>query len=156
MSIHLCQTCEHQEQGCFGGCRCLLDGRPVLEHTMYQRCPDGRFGTAAPLEEAWGLNWPALSSPATAPAPLSSPSPQASGPVAGGWLGHLAHGAAGLGKAALGIDRTEPFRLDYRRQCCSGCSQMIRKLGVETCALCGCVISAKTAVASERCPAGRW
>ena len=159
MSLRICQTCEHKRQrNCLGGCRYLLDQRPVLEHVMAQRCPARalRHHRGARIGFRFGVDHSA--GPATAPAAVVQPSTASSSqPSPGGFFTHLAHGAAGLTKAALGMDRTEDFRLAYRRQTCAGCEHARRKMGlVDTCALCGCVIHAKTAVASERCPAGRW
>ena len=76
----------------------------------------------------------------------------------------VAHGVAGLAKAALQIDRTPPSLMELRvRQCVghpTGGEDAIEpcpafKAGF-FCEDCGCIVAAKLRVASETCPRGRW
>jgi len=79
------------------------------------------------------------------------------------------HGVIGLTKALLHVDRPSLDVIRGRREVCASChhavnlssAQLDRKLqdwiGVKTsCRVCNCVLLAKTAVASEKCPAGKW
>ena len=72
----------------------------------------------------------------------------------------LLHGAAGLTRAALGVDRAPEHVIAERRAACRRCpdAQPCDRIGrrVCSCKLCGCLISAKTALSSESCPADRW
>jgi hypothetical protein len=74
--------------------------------------------------------------------------------------GDCLKGAAGIAKAALGIDRPDDSTIAARRAICRGCEHAEPcplNIGRKCrCALCGCVLRAKTAVASEACPAGKW
>jgi hypothetical protein len=72
-------------------------------------------------------------------------------------VGRVAHGAAGLYKAAVGRDRAAEEVIAARRATCDACEHAAKLLGiVKECGLCKCSIRAKTALASERCPAGKW
>jgi hypothetical protein len=64
----------------------------------------------------------------------------------------VAHGAAGLVKAALGLDRCDDATLEARRATCATCEH----LQDGRCGLCGCLLAAKQRLAGERCPAGKW
>jgi hypothetical protein len=64
----------------------------------------------------------------------------------------VTHGATGLVKAALGIDRCDDATLDMRRATCATCEH----LQDGRCGLCGCLLAAKQRLAGERCPAGLW
>lgn len=81
----------------------------------------------------------------------------------------IARGAIGLAKAAARIDRADESTISTRRDRCRNCPHATRNVdrinepskGLTTfsrCELCGCVIVAKTAIASERCPDNppRW
>lgn len=86
----------------------------------------------------------------------------------------VAHGAAGLVKAGLQVagvpvDRVSDVELLRRRDACRQCPHATRNperlnrttRGLTTlskCKLCGCLIGAKTRLASERCPdkPARW
>ena len=155
MSLHICQTCEHKEQThCYGGCRCMVDQQPLLDHVMNQSCPAGKFGR---VSSRLGFSSSSFTEPPipSTPAPVPTmAAPETSDPS---FFSRLGHGAAGLAKAALGIDRAEDFRVEYRRQTCEACPYALHRLGVvDTCSLCKCVIRAKTAIASEHCPVGKW
>ena len=76
-------------------------------------------------------------------------------------------GAVGLAKAALGIDAAPPAAVAERRDACRGCDRASRNpsprhvaaRGLTTlsrCAECGCFIAAKTQLAGETCPLGKW
>jgi hypothetical protein len=79
----------------------------------------------------------------------------------------IAHGAAGLAKAALGFDAAPAEVVRGRRDACRGCDQATRNpaladrpsrglTSLSQCRECGCLIVAKTAIAGERCPLGKW
>lgn len=76
-------------------------------------------------------------------------------------------GAAGVAKAALGIDKAAPevaaARLDVCRECPqaskNGAAKFAKFKGLTTlsrCAACSCVIHLKVKVAGEKCPEGKW
>lgn len=82
------------------------------------------------------------------------------------------HGAGGLIKVAANavganIDRESDQRIADRRNICRGCEHATRSEnpkhaengGLTTfskCQICGCNIAAKTTLASEKCPLGKW
>lgn len=75
--------------------------------------------------------------------------------------GKIAKGATGLTKAALRLDRADDQTISSRRDACRSCERSERRsiagvVQVRTCAACGCLIRAKSLVASERCPLGKW
>jgi hypothetical protein len=74
--------------------------------------------------------------------------------------GKIIHGAAGLVKAATGIDRASDAEVERRRDICRSCPEAVpcvANVGRKCrCRLCGCLLRAKTAIASEQCPAGKW
>lgn len=77
-----------------------------------------------------------------------------------GAVHHIAHGAAGLAKAALGMDRADEATIERRRNTCRACpharpcvGNVVKKC---TCDRCGCLLRAKTANAGETCPEGKW
>jgi len=85
-------------------------------------------------------------------------------------LGKLAHGAVGLAKATLGIDRATDEAVKARLAICETCVESIpkaspvtsRKCGSLLKALagkgggCGCGLGSKTMIAGESCPLGKW
>ena len=75
------------------------------------------------------------------------------------------HGAAGLAKAVLGIDRVPEEVVVARRLECRKCEHArkhpIRKAAdglplVSWCDICKCLLKGKTANSGEQCPDGRW
>jgi hypothetical protein len=79
----------------------------------------------------------------------------------------LLKGAAGLAKAALGIDRASDEIVAQRRNQCRECPHATKNpkrvhlptkglTKLSRCQLCDCFIHAKTLLASETCPDGRW
>jgi hypothetical protein len=74
-------------------------------------------------------------------------------------LAHLAHGAVGLTKALVGIDRAPAAVIEARRAICRQCDRATRhKDGVRVlrCQECACWIKLKTRLAGETCPLGKW
>jgi hypothetical protein len=72
-------------------------------------------------------------------------------------LRKFATGAAGLAKSAAGIDHASDDLIESRRTICDACPHARVMVGVfQHCGLCGCLTSAKTTLASEKCPAGKW
>lgn len=73
-----------------------------------------------------------------------------------GKLGKVAHGAAGLVKAAghaVYINRVPIAVIDHRVNACKTCEHG----GANWfCGQCGCLIGAKIRVKDEKCPIGRW
>jgi hypothetical protein len=68
------------------------------------------------------------------------------------------HGAVGLTKAALGIGYASPDVIAQRRATCAQCEHAmgdIRNI-MTRCAICDCFLAAKTKLASEKCPIGKW
>jgi hypothetical protein len=83
--------------------------------------------------------------------------PIAVGGRSDGGFHKLATGGAGLAKAAIGINRAAPEIIASRRAACDACPHARVTLGVfQNCALCGCLTAAKTTLANEKCPAGKW
>ena len=77
----------------------------------------------------------------------------------------VVHGVQGLAKAALRIDATPPTERENRLGKCRDCEHSTKhptrkaadgKPLVRWCKLCKCLLTAKTKVASEACPDGRW
>jgi hypothetical protein len=70
--------------------------------------------------------------------------------------GQIVHGAVGLAKAALGVDRADEETIQKRRAICRECPHAIPCPLLANkkcrCELCGCLLSAKTVVAGEVCP----
>lgn len=79
-----------------------------------------------------------------------------------GCCGQIVHGATGLAKAALGIEATPPDKLTIRARACYGNAPdkppCVENTGgkFQRCRQCGCLVSAKIRVNSERCPLGKW
>lgn len=73
-------------------------------------------------------------------------------------LRKLAHGAAGLAKSRLGIDRASDEVIEYRQNICQACDQAkYRKDGTLTkCTICGCGLMDKTRLNHESCPCDKW
>lgn len=72
----------------------------------------------------------------------------------------IAHGAAGLAKATLGIDAA-PGEVQARRlHICNACPELTdkRRCGklLSKDKTCGCWVDQKTKVAGEKCPLGKW
>ncbi len=71
-------------------------------------------------------------------------------------MSYLRHGAVGLAKAALHIDRAAPAVVQSRRTLCARCpANRSSRLG-RLCVDCDCFITAKTLVNSEECPRRLW
>lgn len=67
----------------------------------------------------------------------------------------IAHGIAGLAKAAVGADRASDETIAARRETCRACEHNTGG-AVVRCRLCGCALRAKTRLAGEHCPVGKW
>lgn len=67
------------------------------------------------------------------------------------------HGAAGLARVALGIDKASDDVIDARLATCRACEHWQDSLGGR-CGICGCLTQAKTRLRAERCPLNppRW
>ena len=74
-------------------------------------------------------------------------------------------GVVGLAKAATGIDRADEATIERRRAICRECPSAERRMSNRQqmevtawsqCAECGCLLKAKTVIAGETCPAGKW
>ncbi len=81
--------------------------------------------------------------------------------------GKVLHGAVALVKVAVGADAAPDAVIAARRDICRRCDHATRSneprfaanRGLTTlsrCRKCGCFIVAKTKLAGERCPLGRW
>ena len=77
-----------------------------------------------------------------------------------GCVEKIAHGAAGLAKAFLGIDRADDDTIEWRRTICRKCEHaepcIANVVKFCKCKKCGCVLRAKTASESESCPEAKW
>ena len=67
-------------------------------------------------------------------------------------LAKIVHGAAGLAKAALGLERANDEVIADRTRLCHACDKYRHGF----CGQCGCLIAAKVRVGSEACPVGKW
>ena len=69
----------------------------------------------------------------------------------------VVHGAAGLAKAALGLDKADGNLMMRRWAVCDSCKHA-EKIGgiVQTCGICRCMLRAKIRLAGETCPTGQW
>lgn len=69
----------------------------------------------------------------------------------------IAHGAAGIAKATLGINRPSREFIVQRTAICNSCPQAVLHLGViQQCKLCGCSTFVKLRIKSEKCPLNQW
>ena len=73
----------------------------------------------------------------------------------------VAHGAVGLTKAALRIDRASDETIAARREACMACEYLEKRevLGVvqvRRCLRCGCLVKPKAVISGESCPVGKW
>lgn len=64
----------------------------------------------------------------------------------------MAHGATGLAKAAMGLDRADDATIATRYALCMACDRH----AIGLCTACGCLCAAKVRVAGEACPEGKW
>ena len=69
-----------------------------------------------------------------------------------GFFRRLARGVPGLLKSELGIGMAPDEVVERRKELCLACEH--HDFGV--CNECGCYLKAKTAIASESCPIGKW
>jgi len=77
----------------------------------------------------------------------------------------IAHGAIGLVKAALGVGQATQAVIEARRNVCRDCTHSRKHPLLKTstglplvsyCRKCLCSLRAKTTLATEACPDGRW
>lgn len=72
----------------------------------------------------------------------------------------ISHGALGIAKAIMGVDPAPKEEVARRRAICRGCEFVIpckfQPGKVCQCGKCSCILPAKTLVASEQCPIGKW
>jgi len=84
-----------------------------------------------------------------------------------GLLAMLTRGITGLSKAALDLEPVDEDTLRRRRRACAACPAATRtkRLGrveltiltpMSVCSACKCNLHAKTKLASEDCPWGKW
>jgi len=70
------------------------------------------------------------------------------------------NGAIGAGKAIVCLDRASSAESARRLEICDECERAVPCARDASracrCSVCGCVLSLKTRLASERCPEGRW
>jgi hypothetical protein len=128
--ILICSKCPQRERPCNGQCECKADPqkRSSYQLAVLGACPLGNFGEGAKPTD-----------------------PEKAG------VARLLHGAVGIAKAVLHIDRADDATIDRRRAICGTCDQATVVLGVlEKCKACGCGIVPKTANADQVCPLGKW
>lgn len=164
--IHLGLDCEH-EVHC---ATCTADPawRADAERAWGVKivCPFGKAlagETPEPPPHAAG-------SPVARPAPQPPETPEVIAErTRESWLDaakRVAHGAAGLTKYALGIDRSPDELIADRLAICDGCEKSTPKdkpVADRYCDRsgngapgCGCWLKAKTALAQEHCPLSKW
>lgn len=78
----------------------------------------------------------------------------------------VVHGAVGLVKVAVGLERSPEMVSAARLESCRSCVHLLRFVkGIDAaadvglgdrCELCGCFVRAKSLLSGERCPAGKW
>ena len=77
-----------------------------------------------------------------------------------GCCGKIAAGAIGLARAAAGIGRADVDTVERRRALCRDCPEAVPCVKNTAkfcmCNKCGCLLKAKTVIASEKCPLGKW
>jgi len=79
------------------------------------------------------------------------------GVTADNMVQRVAHGIAGLAKAAMRIERASDATIAARETTCDGCEHLDRSLlGIRRCSHCKCALAAKIRIKSERCPIGKW
>ncbi len=67
------------------------------------------------------------------------------------------HGAVGLVKAAVGMDKAPRELVEKRKEICDGCEHAVLRAGVFwQCDICRCATSAKIRLKGEKCPIGKW
>lgn len=64
----------------------------------------------------------------------------------------VAHGAVGLAKAAIGLDRAPADVIHARQHICLHCDRLAKGF----CRACGCLVAAKIRLRAETCPIGKW
>jgi hypothetical protein len=108
---------------------CTVDGVSVIEHAA-NGCPKDYYRLGLPVD-------------AQPPAPPAMVS--------------VVHGAIGLAKVALGIDRASDETQAARRAVCDDCPEGEKVMGVfHRCRICGCATTTKIALKGEKCPLGKW
>jgi hypothetical protein len=70
----------------------------------------------------------------------------------------ISNGFTGLAKAAIGNDRAPSDKVKSRRTICLKCPQAVvfSEVLPIRCKSCGCILMAKTRIAGEKCPEGKW
>lgn len=71
-------------------------------------------------------------------------------------LNKLIKGGIGVTKASLGIDKSSDSLIKKRLRICEDCEFKKVKLKKDICSKCGCILSLKTKINSEKCPIGKW
>ncbi len=67
------------------------------------------------------------------------------------------HGAVGLVKAAVGMDKSSPELIAQRQAICEGCEHWVVRTGLfHQCDICRCATAAKMRLKGEKCPIGKW
>ncbi len=75
--------------------------------------------------------------------------------------GQIIHGAVGIAKSRLHIDRAPEVVIAARREVCRTCDRAEKRtvaglIQVRLCGECNCLIRDKSNVKSEKCPLGKW
>ncbi len=67
------------------------------------------------------------------------------------------HGAVGLVKAAVGMDKAPRELVEKRQEICDNCEHAVLRTGVFwQCDICKCATAAKIRLKGEKCPIGKW
>ncbi len=67
------------------------------------------------------------------------------------------HGAVGLVKAAVGMDKSSPELIAQRQEICEACEHWVKPLGLfHRCDICKCATHLKIRLKGEKCPIGKW
>lgn len=161
---------------------CRQDRTFRLNLAQHWELPGGLVDFACPLSVPWPDGFTptdetvVAGSPVAARSTVARPAPQPpetpeviAERTRESWLGAaklVAHGAAGLTKYALGIDRSPDELIADRLAICDGCEKSTPKdkpVADRYCDRsgngapgCGCWLKAKTALAQEHCPLSKW
>ena len=134
-----CSACEHRLQSESHRCALMPDQLPynrgvgIVMTQAHIECPEGRWqDDAAPMADI-----------VEHLQPIDEPH---------NVIKRIAHGAIGLTKATLGIERSDDATIAARYALCMACDRH----AIGLCTACGCLCAAKVRVAGEACPEGKW
>lgn len=143
----------------------MTRSRRDLRWDVCTRCPNFSVGPPAVCRKLSGALIEHMASPGPfcpiglhAALPVAATvSGAASAPARSCRLRGLLSAALKLLLVLLRVCRAERAVVAARREVCRGCEHQVRRIGLlRVCNKCGCLTRAKTALAPEGCPVGRW